>query len=384
MELTDQDAEKLVRTAYEALRAGRPAEARSHLERVTAGGRAPIQVWFLLATACRIEGDLAAEEAAVDHCLAIDARSLQAHLMKADCRSRSGDEGGALKFYTSAMMLGAGQRVPPELHGELGRAERAAAAIKERQAAAREASLAAKGVPAGSRSRRFEQSLDIIAGRKQIFVQEPTVYYFPELPQVQFYDPALFDWVPAVEAATATILEEVRPVFAGGREGFRPYIQSARNEPRLDDNPLVDNDDWSALFLCRDGKVSDEAIARFPLTWAAMQQVPAPWIEGSAPTIMFSLLRAGTRINPHTGMHNTRLICHLPLIVPPGCGFRVGNEVREWEVGKLLIFDDTIEHEAWNDGSEDRMVLIFEIWRPELNQQERREVAALFGGQAVS
>ena len=93
---------------------------------------------------------------------------------------------------------------------------------------------------------------------------------------------------------------------------------------------------------------------------------------------MFSLLRPGARIAPHTGMYNTRLVCHLPLIVPPGCRFRVGNEVREWQEGKLLIFDDTIEHEAWNDGTEDRVVLIFDIWRPELSEQERREVAALF------
>ena len=98
------------------------------------------------------------------------------------------------------------------------------------------------------------------------------------------------------------------------------------------------------------------------------------------PTAMFSLLRAGARIAPHSGMFNTRLICHLPLIVPPRCGFRVGNEVREWEEGKLLIFDDTIEHEAWNESDQDRVVLIFDIWRPELSEQEQREVGALFSG----
>ena len=77
-------------------------------------------------------------------------------------------------------------------------------------------------------------------------------------------------------------------------------------------------------------------------------------------------------------MFNTRLICHLPLIVPPGCRFRVGDEVRAWEVGKLLIFDDTIEHEAWNDGVEDRIVLIFDVWRPELTEKEKEELTALF------
>jgi len=90
------------------------------------------------------------------------------------------------------------------------------------------------------------------------------------------------------------------------------------------------------------------------------------------------MLKAGAHIGAHTGMYNTRLLCHLPLIVPPGCRFRVGNEVREWEVGKLMIFDDTIEHEAWNDSAEDRVVLIFDIWRPELTEEEKRELTLLF------
>jgi aspartyl/asparaginyl beta-hydroxylase (cupin superfamily) len=94
---------------------------------------------------------------------------------------------------------------------------------------------------------------------------------------------------------------------------------------------------------------------------------------------MFSLLKAGARIEPHTGMFNTRLVCHLPLIVPPKCSFRVGNEVREWREGKLFIFDDTIEHEAWNDSDELRVVLILDLWPPSLGAGDRRAVAAVIG-----
>jgi aspartyl/asparaginyl beta-hydroxylase (cupin superfamily) len=115
-----------------------------------------------------------------------------------------------------------------------------------------------------------------------------------------------------------------------------------------------------------------------PRTWEKVLTAPLPRVPGWGPTVTFSLLKAGARIAPHTGMTNTRLICHVPLIVPPGCGFRVGNEVREWEVGKLLIFDDSIEHEAWNDSDSDRVVLIFDIWRPELTLAEQRELTFLF------
>jgi aspartyl/asparaginyl beta-hydroxylase (cupin superfamily) len=89
---------------------------------------------------------------------------------------------------------------------------------------------------------------------------------------------------------------------------------------------------------------------------------------------VFSILDAKTRIPPHTGVSNTRLIVHLPLVVPPGCGFRCGGTTREWTPGKAFVFDDTIEHEAWNDGDEPRAVMIFDIWSPYLGEAERELV----------
>ena len=77
-------------------------------------------------------------------------------------------------------------------------------------------------------------------------------------------------------------------------------------------------------------------------------------------------------------MLNCRLICHLPLIVPDGCWLRVGNETRQWEQGKLLIFDDSIEHEARNPSGEMRIILLFDIWRPELSDAERHGISTVF------
>jgi len=379
MQLSSQEAERLVREGVEALQQGRPAEARMRFERVTEAGKANAQIWLLAATACRVENDLAGEEAALDHLLAIAPRLPRGLVMKGDCRATAGDERAALNFYKSALRVAEGQRLPDDLLAEIRRAESIVAQLEARVEAQREASLAAQGLPSGQRSPRFQQSLDILAGHKRIYAQAPTAYYFPELPQIQFYDRRDFGWAPIVEAATGAIREEIAALLKAGMEGFRPYIQSNSNRPRLDDNRLLDSTDWSALFLCENGKMSEEVVTSCPRSWEAVQAAPL----NSAPTVMFSLLRAGARIAPHTGMHNTRLTCHLPLIVPPNCGFRVGNEVRQWEQGTLLIFDDTIEHEAWNESSEDRIVLIFDIWRPELSEQERREVSVLFRGPEI-
>ena len=99
-------------------------------------------------------------------------------------------------------------------------------------------------------------------------------------------------------------------------------------------------------------------------------------VAAHGPTAFFSILEAGTRIPPHTGVTNTRLTVHLPLIVPPGCGFRVGSETREWVPGKAWVFDDTIEHEAWNLSEVPRALLIFDIWNPLLTAAERDLIQA--------
>lgn len=376
MQLSNQEAERLVREGVQALQQGRSDEARRRFETVTATGRAGAQIWMLLATACHAQKDTAAAEAALDRVLEIEPGAVRALIMKADCCADSADPRVAAGLYKKAIRLAEGQSLPRDLLAELQRAETAAAQLDARFAAHLETSLSADGLPPERRSARFQQSLDVMANRMRIYLQEPTGFYYPELPHIQFYDPAQFSWAPAVEAATDAIRRELLAVMAPGVGDFRPYIRPEPNQPRS--HPLLDKKDWSALFFYENGTRYDETIARCPETWKAMQATPLPWVEGWEPTVMFSLLKAGTRIPAHTGTHNTRLICHLPLIVPPKCGFRVGNQVREWEEGKLLIFDDTIEHEAWNESSEDRVVLIFGIWRPELSEQERREIAALF------
>ena len=102
---------------------------------------------------------------------------------------------------------------------------------------------------------------------------------------------------------------------------------------------------------------------------AARSPLPSPTSEPA--------LAPHSHIPAHTGVTNTRLIVHLGLIVPPSCRFRVGNETREWREGEAFVFDDSIEHEAWNDGDDLRVVLIFDIWNPNLSAAEREMVSAM-------
>jgi aspartyl/asparaginyl beta-hydroxylase (cupin superfamily) len=374
------DQDRLIHEGAQALRHGLTAEARTCFERAVAADGANPLGWLLLAIACRHTRDSAAEEAALDRLLALDSRSLRGLIMKADCRAHAGAQAEAIGFYRAALGIADTAGIPPDDLDEVERARVALRELEDRAHAKREALMTRRGLPPVGWSRRFAQALDIASGRRKLYVQRPTVFTYPELPHVQYYDPGAFPWAAAVEAATAAAREELQALLsAEGLAGFRPYIRVEDGAVRLDANKgLVENKDWSALFLSENGGRDERLVARCPKAWEALQQAPLVDIPGWGPTVMFSLLRAGARIAPHTGMFNTRLVCHLPLIVPSGCFFRVGNEVREWREGKLFIFDDTIEHEAWNDSGEDRVVLIFDIWRPELSAQERRELTALF------
>jgi aspartyl/asparaginyl beta-hydroxylase (cupin superfamily) len=109
-----------------------------------------------------------------------------------------------------------------------------------------------------------------------------------------------------------------------------------------------------------------------------LASLPTTTLPDRAPSAFFSILKPHTRIPPHTGVTNTRAIVHLPLIVPENCGFRVGGETREWKVGTAFAFDDTIEHEAWNDSDHNRAVLIFDVWNPHLTVTEQNVIARYY------
>jgi aspartyl/asparaginyl beta-hydroxylase (cupin superfamily) len=360
-----------------ALDAGDATGARRHFEAIVQGGQADAAVFVALAVACQRLNDPVAVDAAAGRALALDRRNLQALLIRADRLAETGDVRAAAAFYGAALNV-AGQS--KDLHPALAAAVQRAAENRDRINAGLAEHLgerlAAAGYEPRTSSPRFAQALDLINGRKRIYYQQPRAFYFPELPQVQFYPREQFPWLDAIEAATGDICAELEGALRRG-SGFEPYLQSSPAQPAIGDTGLVDKLEWSAYFLVKNGEVVAENAAMCPRTMAILEQAPLPRVKGRDPMVLFSVLKPGVRIPPHSGFLNSRLICHLPLIVPPGCHFRVGNEQREWRKGKAWVFDDSIEHEAWNSSRETRVILLFDIWRPELTVEERGLVAAL-------
>ena len=368
------DLQAIAHAGVTALRAGDAAAARRAFEQVVAAGRATPPLRIMLARACEIDGDQTAAHAALDQLLAIEPGNLQAFIAKGDLIGRAGDDRAAVSWYQ--MALGRAARlasVPPDLVEPLRRAglERDAAAARF-QAHLRGQLARFDDLPG-----RFNEALDIMSGTAVPQLQQPSSFYYPGLPQIAFYDRATFDWLPALETRVPAMIREVTAVLAE-TDGIKPYVEKPEDNRPSRGHSLLGDPSWSAFHLWQNGQPVAANAARCPETMAALDGLPIPRIAGRSPMALFSILKGRTHIPPHHGMLNTRLICHVPLIVPPDCRLRVGNSIRSVELGKALIFDDSIEHEAWNDSDQNRAILLFEIWRPELGEAERAALTTMY------
>lgn len=299
-------------------------------------------------------------------------------LDRGDAFARDGDDRAAMSFYQIALQtLAAGAPVAPQQRDRLIAAQHFVALRVEHFQRALDRSLDGPKPEDAAARDRLEHALHMLRGERTIYPQQPTVLYYPYLAQRQFFEREEFDWVPELEAAAPAIRDELISLIDSDAD-FRPYVEDAPNRPASDFHGLNNSRDWSALYLWRDARPVEANSARCPRTMAALERVPLSHIGNRTPQVLFSRLEPGAHIPPHAGMLNCRLICHLPLIVPAGCWLRVGNETRQWEEGKLLIFDDSIEHEAKNPTGELRIILLFDIWRPELTEPERQGISSIF------
>jgi hypothetical protein len=380
MNTTTEDGQSLARAAADALRRGDPRTARDLFLRAAQSGQADIPVMLGLAYSCRALEDWKGMIASVDRVLAADPRNLRALIMKGDGLERADDTRAASAYYRAALRAAPpAAQLSPDLLQELRRVQQSVNQFAQRYADHMRGWLESRGYGGAQSNTRFDQALDILVGQKRVYLQEPRYFYLPQLPQKQFYDRADFPWLDAVEAATDDIRNEMLAVLQD-EAAFTPYVKSDPERPGSDQLGMADNPAWTAFYLWQNGEPVAANAQRCPRTMAALAQVPFARIPGRAPSVLFSQLRPGAHIPPHTGLINTRLIVHLPLVVPGKCRFRVGNDVREWQEGRAWVFDDSINHEAWNDSDRTRVILLFDIARPELTDEENGWIATLFEG----
>lgn len=357
---------------------GDATRARELFQRATQADPGHPILWSNLASSLHALNRPNEELDAIERALALEPRHLAALLQKGALQEQTGDPRNAARTYRNALAtVPRGADLPETAAAMIGHARSVIARDDAELAGAIEGRLAAiRDQHGGGHYRRVDRCLELLTGRRRRFASEPTFMYFPEIPVVEFFDRAEFPWLDTIEAATEEIRAELMTVLVSDREGLEPYIAYPEGVPLNQWKELNKSRRWSAYFLWNQSAPQPAHLARCPRTAEVLTGAPRCDVHERGPTAYFSILDAHTRIPPHTGVTNTRLIVHLPLIVPPGCGFRVGSETREWIPGKAWVFDDTIEHEAWNDSDTPRAILIFDIWNPFLTAPERDLIRA--------
>lgn len=359
------------------------AAAAAQLEQALDSGDGNAEQWLRLAGLRRALRQPRKALDAVHRALAQAPLDFMALVMRASLLERLADLGAGDAWAEALAQRPAGELPPPLAAavraGELFHADWQA----KRESRLLQATAEAESAADADDAWRIARFRDNVLRKTKVFHSEPTHFHYPGLTEREYHPRARFPWLSKVEAAEPAICEELRAVMQSDRAELVPYLDYREHEALAQWRELNRNPDWTAIHLIKKGEVVANNADQCPQTMELLSRLPQPWIAGASANAMFSLLAPGKIIPPHVGVNNARLLCHLPLIVPDGCWFRVGAETRPWREGEAFVFDDTVEHEAANPSDQLRVVMIFDIWHPDLSSAEKQAIAALVEAEGI-
>ena len=363
--------------ADRAAASGEFARAQKLLTQAASEDTADVQLFLKLAAVSRAAGQPRVALEAVHRALAQSPLDFVALVLRATILDVLGDAEAGEAWNHALAQRPAGDLPPPVAAAVAAGEKRRDEWLADREARMKANMASAEAKADVEQRARIARFRDNVLRRTRPYHSEPTHFHYPGLVEREFHPRRLFPWIEQLEAATGDIAAEFSAVMAAERAELVPYIQYADHQPLDQWRPLNQNRDWTAIHLWQNGRRIDANADHCPKRMALLEAIDQPAVRGAGPNAMFSLLAPNTAIPPHVGVTNSRLVCHLPLIVPDGCWFRVGAETRHWHPGEAFVFDDTIEHEAMNPSNELRIVFIFDIWHPDLSTVEREAVTAL-------
>ena len=387
LERSPDDVEALNVVALASVRKGLPVRAVALLERATSINPANPISFHHLGRAQETLGNLPAALKAIGEALRLKPNFYLARLHYASLLERTGEAARSAPQFARALndAQARGQWVDPKTTptGLRELVEHAVVTVR----ASRRALFS--GITDRLAERYGRESMTRVEKCLRIYLREelpafpdprqlPTFLYFPDLPASAYFDRALFPWIAEFEAGTGAIREELLrllPSAQGLERVFTADDVEKQNLRGVDAAPS-----WNGYYFYRHGIRRDDNCAACPVTSAAIDRLPLSRVRDHGPEVLFSVFTAGTHLLPHRGVTNTRVVGHLPLIVPEDCALQVGGEIRAWQEGKVVIFDDTYEHEAWNRSKETRVVLIFDLWNPYLTEAEQAAVTEIVEG----
>ncbi|MFE4832198.1 aspartyl/asparaginyl beta-hydroxylase domain-containing protein [Streptomyces sp. NPDC056672] len=202
-------------------------------------------------------------------------------------------------------------------------------------------------------------------------MQQAAKWILPGIPQIPWHDPyaypEILPLVMALEKNHTQIRAEQDEAWSRHRGSFSDY-----------EHYLVQQHNWQALYLYRDGRLLEDSASLAPTAFGTLKEhavdpdLICPLLESH-----FSTLLPGAVIKPHCDLWNFSINLHLAIDIPEGAAIKVAGETREWQEGKCLLFDYSFEHEAWNNGTRTRTCLLADLWHPDTTLPERAALTML-------
>lgn len=228
---------------------------------------------------------------------------------------------------------------------------------------------------------RIQRALVGYLGEASVFssfpTQRPKVIYVPGLGTGGFLDPQSHPIVPALRSAFGRVQAEFDEVMFD-QQALEPFMGHAGGGALEGYVSGGERASWDALFFFRHGRRFDAAHQRCPRTSELLDSLDLCRIDGQSPEICYSVLQPGSRIEPHHGVTNARVVVHLPLRVPQGCHLELTDVGRhDWVEGEPMVFDDSFEHSALNPSDQPRGILLMDAWHPSLSMVERQAFSRL-------
>jgi len=384
-----EHAEALAFFGTRELALGRAQSAIEYLQRAVRAN--PDEPQFQLSLGSAYLGARRLDEAcaALARCLELEPKAYVARLQYAVALEQSSQADRAMAQYFSAVVQAQAQgrwlsdaSTAPMLRAQVKHAMRTAFAGRKRLFEA---------VLAPYVARHGEMEMARVAKCLKIYLGEippnypdprqmPKFLYFPDLPPTTYFVRTLFPWYEILEGNWTAIRDELNAVMHEP-DALAPFLGEHSPEAMKTYLGGVEKPVWDAYFFYRHGERFDAHHARCARTSAALESLPTlVRIREHAPEVCFSVLTPGTHILKHRGVTNTRLVTHLPLVIPENCAIAVGGEEKVWREGEAFSFDDTFEHEAWNRSDRTRVVMLLDVWNPYMTAAECEAITGLIEG----
>jgi len=367
-----------------AFKQGDSDRALSMLREYVGENKSEAKAWFRLATAEEQLGNSQQAELAYLQCLHADPENVLTCLYLGYLYQNHNELQKAVTLYSLASELAprlftlkSNNAVAPETR------QRAAVADatlrrhfsdlhREVVGSASEVETVYEGIWPQTHDSKFSYALD---------AQKPHLFYLPSLSKASVENTAAYIWCQHIENEFAQIKHEFEKALPDIIAMGRPYISKVMTFDKSFEN-LVGSLNWTALDLYINGVENGPLTKYFTETLKILATAPLYNLEDTPYEIFFSLLKPGQHIPPHYGQSNHSHTVHLPISIPKGCRLRVDKTWYHWQEGKLIIFDDSFDHEAINESDELRVVLIFSVWHSGLSELERDAIKRSFNARS--